>query len=70
MSSERNNNTSEKETSFNKFNAINLLAYIFNVVVTFGVGTFGWVGNGTNGDYRPNIKPFLLLAELPSLSGA
>ena len=58
MSSERNN-MNEKETSFNKFNAINLLAYIFNVVVTFGVGTFGWVGNGTNGELSAKYQTIL-----------
>lgn len=31
-------------------NWLNLGAYVFNIVFTFGVGTNGWFGNGTNGE--------------------
>lgn len=45
----------------NHKNFLNLFFYIFNIVFTYGIGTEGWLGNGTNGDlsakYQTIITP-------------
>lgn len=52
---------SEPPAKINHKNILNLLAYIFNIVFTYGIGTNGWLGNGTNGDlsekYQTIITP-------------
>jgi hypothetical protein len=49
------------DKSFNKFNFINLFAYITNVFVTFAIGTFGLGGRPTNGElsakYQTIVTP-------------
>lgn len=40
----------EEKPKINKKNWLNLGAYVLNIVFTFGVGTNGWFGNGTNGE--------------------
>jgi benzodiazapine receptor len=59
------NNTphgSESENrTLNKFNCINLVAYLLNVFVTFAIGTFGIGGQPTNGElsdkYQTIVTP-------------
>lgn len=47
--------------SFNKFNFINIAAYLLNVFVTFSIGTFGLTGRPTNGElsekYQTLVTP-------------
>jgi hypothetical protein len=47
--------------SFNKFNAINLVGYVANAVVVFGVGSLGWFDRPSNGElsdkYQTIITP-------------
>jgi hypothetical protein len=46
---EKSTDTEEKPR-LNRKNWLNLLFYIFNIVFTFGIGTLGWFGNGTNAE--------------------
>lgn len=39
-----------EKPKINLKNWLNLGAYILNIVFTFGIGTNGWFGNGTNGE--------------------
>lgn len=39
-----------EKPKINLKNWLNLGAYVLNIVFTFGVGTNGWFGNGTNGE--------------------
>ena len=52
---------SDPPAKINHKNILNLLFYIFNIVFTYGVGTNGWFGNGTNGElsekYQTIITP-------------
>ena len=32
----------------NRLNWLNLGSYVLNFVITYGVGTLGWLGNGNN----------------------
>lgn len=45
----------------NHKNILNLFFFVFNIVFTYGVGTVGWFGNGTNGElsekYQTIITP-------------
>jgi len=41
---------SDAKPKINIKNLLNLGAYALNIVFTFGVGTNGWFGNGTNGE--------------------
>merc|ERR1712232_422398 len=49
-------------TSLNKYNILNLIAYLVNCFVTFGIGTFGLANRPTNGDisdkYQTIVTPF------------
>ena len=49
-------------TSLNKFNWLNLIAYIVNVFVTFGIGIFGITGQPSNSElsakYQTIVTPF------------
>lgn len=51
-----------ESTSFNKFNFLNLIAYLVNCFVTFAIGTFGLFDRPTNGDisdkYQTIVTPF------------
>ena len=53
--------SADPPAKINHKNILNLLAYIFNIVFTYGIGTNGWLGNGTNGDlsekYQTIITP-------------
>lgn len=40
----------DEKPKINLKNWLNLGAYVLNIVFTFGVGTNGWFGNGTNGE--------------------
>merc|ERR1712146_670518 len=46
----------------NKYNILNLIAYLVNCFVTFAIGTFGLAGRPTNGDisdkYQTIVTPF------------
>merc|ERR1712146_422558 len=46
----------------NKYNILNLIAYLVNCFVTFGIGTFGLANRPTNGDisdkYQTIVTPF------------
>ena len=52
---------SDPPAKINHKNMLNLFFYIFNIVFTYGVGTNGWLGNGTNGElsekYQSIITP-------------
>lgn len=41
---------STEKPKLNIKNWLNLGAYVLNIVFTFGIGTNGWFGNGTNGE--------------------
>lgn len=45
----------------NALNVLNMIAYVFNIVVTFGIGVLSWAGNGSNGElsrkYQTIITP-------------
>lgn len=47
--------------SFNRYNAINLVGYVVNAVVVFGVGSLGWFDRPSNGElsdkYQTIITP-------------
>jgi benzodiazapine receptor len=47
--------------AFNKFNFVNIIAYLLNVFVTFAIGTFGLAGRPTNGElsekYQTIVTP-------------
>jgi translocator protein len=51
----------DEDRSFNKFNFINLIAYLLNVFVTFAVGLWGLLDTPTNGElsdrYQTIITP-------------
>ena len=32
----------------NQKNWLNLVSYLLNFIITYGVGTLGWLGNGNN----------------------
>ena len=40
----------QTKPKINTKNWLNLAAYVLNIVFTFGVGTNGWFGNGTNSE--------------------
>lgn len=40
--------TTEYSKELSALNWINLVAFVLNVGVTYGVGVLGWIGNGTN----------------------
>merc|ERR1712107_203130 len=50
------------DTSINRYNVCNLIAYVVNCFVTFSIGTFGAFGRPTNGDlsdkYQTIVTPF------------
>jgi len=52
----------QHDTSLNKYNILNLIAYLVNCFVTFGIGTFGLANRPTNGDisdkYQTIVTPF------------
>lgn len=52
---------SDPPAKINHKNILNLFFYIFNIVFTYGVGTEGWFGNGTNSElsekYQAIITP-------------
>mmetsp|Transcript_28501 Transcript_28501/g.62690 ORF Transcript_28501/g.62690 Transcript_28501/m.62690 type:complete len:334 (-) Transcript_28501:69-1070(-) len=52
---------SEPPPRINHKNILNLLFFIINIVFTYGIGTEGWLGNGTNGElsekYQTIITP-------------
>ena len=54
--------SSSTNTSLNKFNWLNLLAYAVNCFVTFGIGIFGLTGQPDNGElsdkYQTIVTPF------------
>jgi hypothetical protein len=52
--------TADEKPKINVKNWLNLGAYIFNIVFTFGVGTNGWFGNGTNGELSQKYQVCLL----------
>jgi hypothetical protein len=45
----------------NKLNWLNLLSYVLNFAITYGVGTLGWLGNGNNAElsekYQTLVTP-------------
>lgn len=55
-------------TGFSFYNWINLLAYVANIVITYGFGNAGWANRPTNGELSdkyqtivtPNSKAFLI----------
>ena len=51
----------ETPARINHKNFLNLLFFIINIVFTYGIGTNGWLGNGTNGElsekYQTIITP-------------
>jgi len=51
----------ENRPKVNALNVLNLVAYIINIVITFGLGTLGWAGNPTNQElslkYQTIITP-------------
>jgi len=55
-------NENNTNTSLNKYNILNLIAYLVNCFVTFGIGTFGLANRPTNGDisdkYQTIVTPF------------
>jgi translocator protein len=55
------NGGATENRSFNKFNAINLIGYVANAVVVFGVGSLGWFDRPSNGElsdkYQTIITP-------------
>lgn len=50
-----------RPAKINHKNILNLLAYVFNIVFTYGIGTIGWLGSGTNEElsekYQTIITP-------------
>jgi hypothetical protein len=52
---------STEKPKLNIKNWLNLGAYVLNIVFTFGIGTNGWFGNGTNGElslkYQTIVTP-------------
>ena len=50
----------DEKPRINLKNWLNLGAYVFNIVFTFGVGTNGWFGNGTNGELSLKYQVCLL----------
>ena len=61
---------SVSSSKVNRKNVLNFIAYIVNIIITYGVGTLGWVGNGTNGELSakyqtivtPNSSAFIIWA--------
>ena len=41
-------NIVEERPKLNVLNWLNVVAYIANIAITYGVGVLGWFGNGTN----------------------
>jgi hypothetical protein len=61
QTSEEKASEMEEKPRLNMKNWLNLAFYIFNCVFTFGVGNFGWFGNGDNGEisreYQTIVTP-------------
>jgi benzodiazapine receptor len=63
--------------SINKLNILNTVFYIINTVVTYGVGSLGWLGNATNSELSdkyqtlvtPNSSAFLIWAVIFTFQG-
>jgi hypothetical protein len=51
----------DAKPKINMKNWLNLFAYVLNIVFTFGIGSNGWFGNGTNGElsqkYQTIVTP-------------
>lgn len=64
-------------SSINKLNILNVVFYVINIIITYGVGTLGWLGNGTNGELSekyqslvtPNSSAFIIWAVIFSVQG-
>jgi hypothetical protein len=59
--SKEQNNASEDRPKLNALNWLNLVSYLSNFAITYGVGVLGWFGNGTNDElsekYQALVTP-------------
>ena len=47
----------------NKLNWLNSVFYILNFIVTYGVGTKGWLGNGSNAELSEKYQVSSMMFE-------
>jgi len=61
VTSSMNEDDNTSKPPLNRKNYINLFAYIFNIVLVYGIGTAGWLGTPTNGElsakYQTMVTP-------------
>jgi hypothetical protein len=38
----------EETPRLNRLNVLNVVFFLLNLIITYGVGTLGWLGHGTN----------------------
>ena len=67
----------EERPPLKLLNWANIIFYVINFVITYGIGTGGWLGNGTNGELSekyqtlvtPNSTAFLIWAVIFIMQG-